>query len=140
MHCKSLKAVMIKIDLSKAYDRVSWTYLCVILSKLGFARNCISWIMSSLSSVSFSLLINGVATTFFKAGRGLRQGYPLAPLLFLVVVEGLGRAILFAKANETYHGLSFGNDIVLTHVLFVDDIVMVMMVLNNLFLHYMRFY
>ena len=125
MHCKSLKAVMIKIDLSKAYDRVSWTYLRVILSKLGFAGNFITWIMSSLSSVSFSLLINGVATTFFKAGRGLKQGFPLAPLLFLVVVEGLGRAILFAKENETYHGLSFGNDIVLTHFLFVDDIVMV---------------
>ena len=76
MHCKSLKGVMIKIDLSKAYDRVSWTYLRVILSKLGFAGNFISWIMSSLSSVSFSLLINGVATTFFKAGRGLRQGCP----------------------------------------------------------------
>ena len=81
--------------------------------------------MSSLSLVSFSLLINGVATTFFKAGKGLRQGCPLAPLLFLVVVEGLGRAILYAKANETYHGIYFGNDIVLTHVLFVDDIVMV---------------
>ena len=81
--------------------------------------------MSSLSSVSLSLLINGVATTFFKVGRGLRQGCPLAPLLFLVVVEGLGRAILYAKANETYQGISFGNDIVLTHVLFVDDIVMV---------------
>ena len=96
--------------------------------------------MSSLSFVSFSLLINGVATTFFKVGRGLRQGFPLVPLLFLVVAEGLGKAILYAKENETYHGLSFGNDIVLTHVLFVDDIVMVMMVLNNLFLHYMRFY
>ena len=49
----------------------------------------------------------------------------MAPLLFLIVVEGLGRAILFAKACVTYHGLPFGNDIVLTHVIFVDDIVMV---------------
>ena len=125
MHVKSLKVVMIKIDLSKSYDRVSWTYLWVILAKMGFAGNFITWVMTSLSSVSFSLLINGVATTFFKAGGGLRQGFPLAPLLFLVMVEGLGRAILFAEAHETYHGLSFGNDIVLTHVLFVDDIVMV---------------
>ena len=71
MHSKSIKAVMLKIDLSKAYDRVSWTYLRVILSKMSFARNFITWIMSSLSSVSFSLLINGVATSFFKSGKDL---------------------------------------------------------------------
>ena len=92
---------------------------------MGFAGNFITWVMSSLSSVSFSLLINGVATSFFKFGRGLRQGCPLAPLLFLIVVEGLGRALLYAKDCGTYHGLSFGNDIVLTHVRFVDDVVIV---------------
>ena len=92
---------------------------------MGFAGNFISWVLSSLSSVSFSLLINGVATSFFKSGRGLRQRCPLAPLLFLIVVEGLGRALLFAKDYGSYHGLSFGNNIELTHVLFVDDVVMV---------------
>ena len=125
MHRKCIKDVMLKIDLSKAYDQVSWTYLRVILSKMGFAGNFITWVMSSLSSVSFSLLINGVAISFFKSGRGLRQGRPSAPLLFLIVVEGLGRALLYAKECGNYQGLSFGNDIVLTHVLFVDDVVMV---------------
>ena len=97
----------------------------VILSKMGFAGNFISWVMSSLSSVSFALLINGVASTFFKYGWGLRQGCPFAPLLFVIVVEDLGRALLFSKDSGIYHGISFGNDIVLTHVMFVDDIVMV---------------
>ena len=50
---------------------------------------------------------------------------PLAPLLFLIVVEGLGRALLYAKYCGNYHGLYFGNDIVLTHVLFVDDVVII---------------
>ena len=81
--------------------------------------------MSSLTSVSFSILINGVASSFFRFGRGLRQGCPLAPLLFLVVVEGLSRALLSAKCNGLYRGISFGNNISLTHVLFVDDIVMI---------------
>ena len=72
MHVKSVKAIMIKIDLSKSYDRVTWVYLRVILAKMGFAGNFIAWVMSSLSSISFSLLINGVATNFFKSGRGLR--------------------------------------------------------------------
>ena len=70
---KSIKVVMIKIDLSKAYNCVGWTYLWVILANMGFVGNFITWVMSSLSSISFSLLINGVIITFFKYGRGLRQ-------------------------------------------------------------------
>ena len=81
--------------------------------------------MSSMCSVSFALLVNGVASPFFKSGRGLRQGCPLAPLLFLIVVEGLSRALLFVKDCGLYHGITFGNEISLSHVLFVDDIVMV---------------
>ena len=97
IHSKGLKSVVLKIDLSKSYDRVSWTYLRVILSKMGFARSFISWVMSSLSYVSFALLVNGVVSPFFKSGRGLTQGFPVAPLLFLIVVEGLSIALLNAK-------------------------------------------
>ena len=82
IHVKNLMSVVLKIDLSKAYDRVSWTYLRIILSKMGFSVPFISWIMSSLSSVSFDVLINGVAPSFCKSGKGLRQGCPLALLLF----------------------------------------------------------
>ena len=81
--------------------------------------------MGSLSFVSFSILVNGATSSFFKPGRGIRQGFSLAPLLFLIVVEGLGRAILDLKDRGVYNGLSFGNGITLTHILFVDDIVLV---------------
>ena len=97
----------------------------IALSKMGYIVPFITCIMSSLSSVSFSLLINGDASSFFRAGRGLRQGCPLAPLLFLIIVEGMSRALLSAKECGDLHGISFGNDISLSHVLFVDDIVMV---------------
>ena len=125
IHCKRLNSVVLKIDLSKAYDRVSWTYLRVLLSKMGFFEPFITWVMSSLSSVSFLVLINGAASSFFKAGRGLRQGCPLAPLLFLIIAEGLSRALYCAKDGGVYRGISFGNDISLSHVLFLDDIGMV---------------
>ena len=117
--------MVLKIDLSKAYDRVSWTYLRLFLSKMGFSGPFITWVMSSLSSISFVVLINGAASSFFNPGRGLRQGCPLAPLLFLIIAEGLSRALYCAKDGGVYHGISFGNDISLSHVLFVDDIVMV---------------
>ena len=125
IHSKAMKSMVLKIDLSKSYDRVSWTYFRIVLSKIGFDGNFISWVMSSLSSVSFSLLVNGAASPFFKSGRGLRQGCPLAPLLFLIVVEGLSRALMNVKECGLYHGISFGNEVTLSHVLFVDDIVII---------------
>ena len=95
------------------------------MTKMGFFVSFITWVMSSISSVSFAVLINGVASTFFKSGRGLRQGCPLAPLLFLIVVEGLSRFIHSAQLRGDFQGISFGNNIILSHILFVDDIIMV---------------
>ena len=125
IYCKIMKLVVLKIDLSKAYDRVNWTYLRIILSKMGFVVPFITWIMSSVSSVSFALLVNGATSSFFRAGRGLMQGFPLSPLPFLIVVEGLGRVLLSSKDYGYFHGIYFGNDITLSHVIFVDYIVMV---------------
>ena len=92
---------------------------------MGFDVSFITWVMSSLTSVTFSVLINGVASGFFRSGHGIRQGCPLAPLLFLIVAEVLGRALLAAKTNGIFRGITFGNNVSLTHVLFVDDIVMI---------------
>ena len=92
---------------------------------MGFSIPFITWVMSSITSASFAVLINGVASNFFRSGRGLRQGCPLAPLLFLIVVEGFSRSILTAKYSGAFQGISFGNNIILSHILFVDDIILV---------------
>lgn len=94
---KKLKAILLKIDLSKAFDRVSWLYLKMILIHLGFPHAYISWIMACITTPSFSILINGSATNFFHSERGLRQGCPLSPLLFLLVMEGLSCLMEAAK-------------------------------------------
>jgi hypothetical protein len=69
----------------------------MILIQIGMGLNMTKWIMSCVMSTSFSVLINGETTDFFKSGRGLRQGCPLSPLLFILVMEGLS---LLLKDNQ----------------------------------------
>lgn len=69
---KKMKALIMKIDLSKAYDRVNWDMLRLILSHIGMPYNVIKWIMACVTSTNYAVLVNGTPTRFFKAERGLR--------------------------------------------------------------------
>eukprot|EP00253_Pinus_taeda_P035172 PITA_35172 len=119
---KHLKAIILKIDLAKAFDRVSWLYLKMILIHLGFPQNFISWIMACITTPTFSVLINGSASQFFHSERRLRQGCPLSPLLFLIVMDALSQLIDSAKRNGDFNGLRITDECSLTHLLFVDDV------------------
>jgi hypothetical protein len=119
---RKLKSVVLKINLSKDYDRVSWLYLRLLLKHLGFPVPFIRWIMCSITTVSFSVLINGSASPFFRYERGLRQGFPLSPLLFLLVAEGLSRALAVEKQTGSFPVIKIMSSLQVTHLLFVDDI------------------
>ena len=82
-----------KLDLAKAYDRVVWKYLEGILEKIGFARKWIDWIMTCVKTVKYSVRFNGEILEKFTPSRGLRQGDPLSPCLFLFVADGLSRLL-----------------------------------------------
>jgi hypothetical protein len=96
------RGAILKIDLSKAFDRVNWSYLRLLLTHLGFEVPFIKWVMACITWVSFAVLINGVASPFFQSECGLRQGFPLSPLLFLLVAEGLSRALGQAVSSGTF--------------------------------------
>eukprot|EP00253_Pinus_taeda_P025314 PITA_25314 len=119
---RNRKGAVIKIDLSKAYDRINWIYLRMLLTHLGFKTDFISWIMGCITNVSFAVLINGAATPFFKGQKGLSQGCPLSPLLFLLVAEGLSQLIQKAKREGKVKGLEVAINMFISHLLFVDDI------------------
>jgi len=87
------KAMLIKLDMAKAYDRVHWSFLQKVLGAFGFEEEWIHWIMSCVNSNSFSVLINGEHSNLFGASWGLQQGDPLSPYFFLLLVEGLGQLI-----------------------------------------------
>lgn len=123
---KHLKCTLLKIDLSKAFDRVSWLYIKMLLIHLGFPLRFINWIMACITTPTYSILINGSASHFFHSERGLRQGYPLSPLLFLLVMEGLSRLIISATREGTLKGLKITEECFLTHLLFVDDVLILL--------------
>ena len=78
--------------------------------------------MSCIKEVSYSVLLNGVATSFFLSERGLRQECPLSPLLFLLIMEVLRRAIIAACNRKQLAVIKISENCYLTHLLFVDDI------------------
>nr|GEZ11693.1 hypothetical protein [Tanacetum cinerariifolium] len=76
-----------KVDIQKSYDTVDWPFLAFILKRFGFHPTMVKWIMACVTSPSFSICINGYNHGYFKGKRGLRQGDPLSPYLFTLVME-----------------------------------------------------
>lgn len=81
---KSKGSVAIKLDISRAYDRVKWVFLQRIMEKLKFEARLITQIMQCISTVSYSVLVNGLPGTPFQPTRGIGQGNPLSPYLYLL--------------------------------------------------------
>ncbi|GJY51651.1 RNA-directed DNA polymerase, eukaryota [Tanacetum coccineum] len=106
--CKRKKnqAMFFKVDFAKAYDSVRWDYLLDVLEAFGFGHNWCKWIKGTLYSARASVLINGSPSKEFSCHRGLKQGDPLAPYLFILIMESLH--ISFSKAVDV--GLFKGKD------------------------------
>ena len=88
-----LPRLLCKLDDEKAFDHVNWGFLMKLLECNGFPNKWRQWIFFCLSTVRFSILINGSPCGFFKSSRGLRQGDLLSHLLFVLVMEAFGRML-----------------------------------------------
>lgn len=86
--------ITLKVDITKAFDTISWEFILKALSCFGFFDTFCSWIKTLLSSVAVSICFNGKLHHFFNCARGVRQGDPLSPLFFCLVEEVLSRCII----------------------------------------------
>ncbi|RZB71178.1 Inositol hexakisphosphate and diphosphoinositol-pentakisphosphate kinase VIP2 [Glycine soja] len=121
---RSSPRCLLKIDLHKAYDSISWKFLDWILKSIGFPVQFCTWIMECVFSTSFSVAVNGSIYGHFKGQRGLRQGDHFSPYLFVLCLEFFSRNISSLKddANFKFHLNCAG--IQLSHLVFANDIML----------------
>eukprot|EP00253_Pinus_taeda_P028466 PITA_28466 len=122
LHSRKVPGMLMQLDLSKAYDKVSWTYLEAILKAFGFSQPWIKWVLELIKSTRHSILVNGTPSMPFRPTRGIRQGDPLSPFLFVILMEGLSRLIIKKKDEGQIRGLQpIRSCPATTHQQFVDD-------------------
>ncbi|GKV28181.1 hypothetical protein SLEP1_g37265 [Rubroshorea leprosula] len=119
---KKISSFIFKADFEKAYDSVNWDFLDEMMRRLGFGEKWRLWIKECLQTASVSVLANGSLTEEFKMEKGLRQGDPIAPFLFLIVAKGLNVLIKSTVNKELFQGIPVGSgDLNISHLQFADD-------------------
>ncbi|CAH9133061.1 unnamed protein product [Cuscuta epithymum] len=115
---------MIKVDLRKAYDTISWNFLEGVLRGLDFPDRFIGWIMECVTTASFSISLNGCLYGYFKGKRGIRQGYPMSPLLFVLCLEYFSRLINLKTKGPNFNFHPQCAKLGITHLAYADDLIL----------------
>ncbi|KAL8115005.1 hypothetical protein AgCh_021723 [Apium graveolens] len=112
----------LKIDISKAYDRLEWRYIELMMNRMGFPQNWIVRVMQLVKKVSYSFLRNGKVFGDVRPSRGIRQGDPISPYLYIICAEGLTGILNRYEENRLIHGCRVARGAPsITHLLFADD-------------------
>ncbi|GJS69464.1 RNA-directed DNA polymerase, eukaryota [Tanacetum coccineum] len=122
---KKFQSLIFKVDFEKAFDSIRWDYLDEVLLNFGFGSKWRGWIKGCLSSSLGSVLVNGCPTTEFKFYKGLKQGDPLSPFLFILVMESLHLAFSKVINAGFFKGINLNESLTLSHFFYADDAVFV---------------
>ena len=115
-------SLALKLDISKAYNRVEWQFLQKIMEKMGFPAMWIERVMSCVTTPTFSILVNGKPYGMVHPSRGIRQGEPLSSYLFLLCAEGFTTLLAKAELEGRIRGVSICRGAPrATNLLFADD-------------------
>lgn len=125
MQYHKIDGFILKLDISKAYDSVDWSCLIHVMRCINMGKKWISRALALFQSTRMSILVNGSPTSEFYINKGLRQGYPMAPYLFLLVTEVLSKLINTAKKGNRFIGVQLHFfDTSITHFQYTDDTIL----------------
>nr|GEX74164.1 putative RNA-directed DNA polymerase, eukaryota, reverse transcriptase zinc-binding domain protein [Tanacetum cinerariifolium] len=122
---KKINAMIFKVDFEKAFDSIRWDYLYDVLKSFSFGIKWRSWISGCLDSSMGSVLVNSSPTLEFHFYKGLKQGDPLSPFLFILVMESLHISFSRVIAFGLFKGVNINNSLTLLHVVYTDDAIFV---------------
>ena len=105
-----ISGVIVKIDIEKTYDHVNWNALFYLMERMGFGARWGKCIKAYISTIKFSVLVNRSPVGFLGSSRGIRQGDPLSPLLFLLIMEMLIR--LLKRTEDGFFFVVFRQDLI----------------------------
>ncbi|XP_026410646.1 uncharacterized protein LOC113305868 [Papaver somniferum] len=114
--------VGLKLDIAQAFDTVSWDFIAEVFRQYGFSDSWCNWVLNILSSARISIMINSCPESYFSITRGLCQGDPLSPLIFVLIEDVLSHNLSKLFANRSMNVMVSKKDVAPTHLLFVDDI------------------
>ncbi|GKA61618.1 RNA-directed DNA polymerase, eukaryota, reverse transcriptase zinc-binding domain protein [Tanacetum coccineum] len=118
---RSKNALFFKVDFAKAYDSIRWDYLLDVLDAFGFGNRWCKWIRGSLMSATASILVNGSPSNEFVFHCGLKQGDPLAPYLFILIMETLHLSFCRVVDSGLFKGIHFPGSLAISHLFYADD-------------------
>ncbi|KAE8732175.1 hypothetical protein F3Y22_tig00002237pilonHSYRG00644 [Hibiscus syriacus] len=125
--CAIVPGAAIKLDMEKAYDRVEWDFILNVVLHMGFNVSFVNLIRKCISTVSFQVQINGALSDPFTLEKGLRQGDPLSPYLFLFYAQGLSVLLLAAQRRNELKGIHASlHGPRISHLLYTNDSILFM--------------
>ena len=114
---------VMKVDLHKAFDSIHWDFVQEMLLALKFPPLFVKWTMNCISQVQFAINVNGQQGDWFRGKRGLKQGDPLSPLLFVMSMDYLSRLFKHASSQPGFGYHPHCKKMALTHLMFADDLI-----------------
>ncbi|GJR29918.1 RNA-directed DNA polymerase, eukaryota [Tanacetum coccineum] len=122
---KKFNGMIFKVDFEKAFDSVKWDYLDETLKAFGFGQKWCTWIGGCPKNAMGSVLVNGNPSSEFQFFKGLKQGDPLSPFLFILIMETLHLSFMRILNARHYKGISFNDSFTISHLFYADDVVFV---------------